>query len=671
MSGLLVYLCVLRPALYVRLLIFHTVAGVPSFILLGIFLYKQLKNNSKKQALLFAFYPLFSVVTLETPTPLVFTFILNITVVPLWFYFKFTEKMNKEEKELFTWKFATLCFMSMTVITGMIPVVDPVALKFSSAFRRMHGYFIFLFINMSMVSYGAAKNKRYHQRAVQRATVCLVCLILFSVAEALGFRALKSIPIQESYAKHTYPTKFLADRNKTVFKTINPEYLNRSEDCRFCHKIPFKQWKVSTHAYAGKNASFVTVLKSLTNKHGMEFGRLCITCHEPALAYSKNLSLIFNKKYLEKKSEGVSCRSCHYMSAAHFKNAWFEISIPRVDLTYVSMKKRQRYIFNSVLEHLNDVSKPAAKDGSMCFPCHSLESVRKGKTLIPYDNVTSFIGSPYSKILKCHDCHMPRLVEDETHHYSWKDHRMFGSQHYLSQVAIVDKRNGTKTLKQIRGFEAETLRWLSGRLSFIDVVPALNDETVKSYRIYNYFKAYKKLETIYHVLQSSQPFEISLQNYKVFSPAGERGKTLQIHFSIFNSTIGHDYPSSLFANISKTWIEVDVFDCKNKTIKGFYEGNNKEYILGRMEVDDDGTPIKPEDSKRYTQIVNNKFLEPLKSRAVFYAAHLPYGACFPLTAKIYIKNQRYVDDYYHRIEKIKFMSIKPYVVAQKNVTLYR
>lgn len=641
----------------------HRVLGTVAYLMLPAFLYLSSRQfNGRGLSAVVAVYPLFCVFSVLTANPLILTFLINVIFMPL-FILTMSVRNKPAERVLAiaTWC-AFACLLSVVVSTGLFSVMDPNRLRFSSAYRTYHWLLVFWFLPFTAwLVYGRWKHKR------------LVPKSLRALLVPLGVTALAAFPLRtvtnmarahlssSGMADRTFATKALTQGDKKPFRTMNPLLMQQSSDCKECHPLANGQWLHSTHAYAARNKSFQKVVRTMAAQHGAEFIRLCATCHDPGVALASDPGLLINETYLA-RSDGVGCRACHYMTSGDVKNGRYSLSIPRSDWLYGDAAQRNRYVRNAVMEHVSTVSGPLVKSGAVCYPCHSLESTRKGATLHPIDNVSSYLRSAYPSSVPCFGCHMVRTAKDD-HSYSWQDHAFLGVNESLDITAMTADPSAPAG---IATFTKRTVEWLFGRLERIPINETIFDETVKSYKLFNYATSVRKLTEIERVAAAPSPFVLELSAEHVQADGPQRSVALD--FAVTNDTIGHDFPSSLFANIEDVRLQLIVTDALGHTVLA-PPSPEASHTLGRLEVDAAGTPIQPEDSLKYVAIVNNVFLEPKIKHPFRYVVPLPEGLSYPLKARLEVAYRRYNDRHVNWFSDGKVQAVPERILGSRTFEL--
>ena len=654
-------------AAYLSLSSFHQKIGVLFFFLFLVHTYLVVR---KTRPVLFsttlALYPLFFIWVLAAPTPVALTFQVCLFLFPIQLFFHYME-YSKPEKALddSLW-FLTYYFLTLVAVTGLFSFFFVSAIRFATFFRELHPLFSLAAILFLLFRWVYPKASQRFPGYFAHRRLALNSLILVAVGLAL-FVALKGLTqsvLAEHYQRHEISTHALAKKEGRAFVALeNFDQLNDSRECQPCHKVSYDQWSLSAHAYATKNLPFQRTARALAKKHGTELLRKCATCHEPAIAFSDDPALLIDPEYVA-ISEGVSCRSCHYMGRANDTNGEYALHLPRVDLAGTDPDQRARSILVAPLEHVKDVTKPIGKNSASCFPCHSLDTMRQGHKLIPYDNVTSYQGSEIAKDLTCHSCHMPRLFVDYDG-YSWMDHRFFGSHTLLDRVAIEPDEEIRKRLEQ---FSRDQEAWLQGALDTMGFDTPIYDETVGTNRIFNYAKKHRNLKTVFEITSGKKGhFDLKLDQSSWESDG--HTKILSLIFESRSRGVSHDFPSALFANLSRTWFELTIEDATGRVLHRIGSPNDLNSVLGRIEVFDDQTPILPDQSLEYTQIINRRWIKPDQPFLDSYRLKIDAKTTFPLKATYSLQHLRYTQSAYQWIMEDEHVRTSPVRMAQTIVQI--
>ncbi len=207
-------------------------------------------------------------------------------------------------------------------------------------------------------------------------------------------------------------------------------YFTKAEDCKYCHKDIFREWKNSLHAQSLQDPVFLNAYEKIEDK---EEGKLCLNCHAPTVLYTKDYSL---KKEITR--EGVTCDFCHSVKGIE-KDSFYVIDVG--DIKYGPLP--------SILESFNVGHKnrysELHKRAEFCKPCHEYKN-RYGVYIL--DTYREWKESEYrEKEVHCQNCHMPedpfsKIVEPEIYpsEKPVTSHKFLGghSQIRLKETAILD-----------------------------------------------------------------------------------------------------------------------------------------------------------------------------------------------------------------------------------------
>jgi len=646
-----------NPLLILKALELHQLIGYIFLCIFGIYVYiKVTRLCTRWVSLAFALFPL---IISFGPVPNIHGLVLVGVIIPVLLYFLFRKYSIQEDRtRIFLWML-TYFLISFTLITGNYAITGMINIRYSLYYREAHGLLGVLAILSEALLLSYPLQARVIPKTVFKKALVLQIVFLF-IAVGYGFisfREYRKATWNKNYAQNTYYTHAFAKKKGLPVKNLDHTYLERSLECRECHPLTYNQWAVSAHAYSAKTISFQKTAKALADLHGKEYVRHCALCHDPAAALSEDPGLLIDPVHVS-MSEGVSCRACHYMIQANPNNGEYAVALPRSDLMSQKSEIRVRSILNSVLEHVSDNTGPIINDGSSCYPCHALESSRDGRIQIPLDNVTSFIESKAARRMKCHWCHMPRIQFDEFL-YSWKDHRMFGSQYLLDRVAI---EGSPQNKALIRRFSKEQKDWMASKISPLDQGKVLYDETSGLFLIHKVGMAEKKIQEQKEVTSSGKGhFNIKLAD--ISWAVKDENLQVILAFETSSTHVAHDFPSSLFANITRTWFALELRDAKGRMIYSSGSPDELDHSLGRLEVTDDKKPIDPEQSQQYMDIINKKWIKPDKPYSDQYAVVLPREAEFPLTYQYSLKYLRYTNRYMAWITNDPKASVEPIVMA--------
>jgi hypothetical protein len=186
--------------------------------------------------------------------------------------------------------------------------------------------------------------------------------------------------------------------------------------------------------------------------------------------------------------------------------------------------------------------------------------------------------------------------------------------------------------------------YILGKLKIVHRVETFNDSAIKSYKLVNPAFEFRRLAEVERVVGGETHFRIDPVASSITKTAS--GAQLSLDFDVHNLSVGHDFPSALFANISKTWFDLTVYDRTGRVVASRtldeYDYSNQ---LGRIEVHADGKHIEPVDNPHYTEIINRKFLSPGKPYRQNFASQLAEGYLWPFRVRVGLMSQRYTGKY--------------------------
>ena len=668
LTGFGQYLFANREDVYFSMIRAHTTIGLAGSAMFLVWLF--LFSHRTHKIILF-FYPAAFYKLVETSSPfLTNMYILHFVLFPMSVYLLAFYNTPKQKRLRMIAAAVLLYGITFVLITGFIPITNPNVYRYGFKLRLMHAWFAPWAVLLPAFLYIPSLYRREGKTFGLKHLVFVVVLLAACIPAGKWLHSRKAAVFSSARTENRFLTPRFAEQQNLKFRKMPAALMSDDAVCEKCHPVPYRQWKVSVHANAAKTKPFQKTLRALIAKHGIGIARDCATCHDPEVAFSGDLKLIVDETHL-KRSQGVSCRVCHYMSESGGKNALYVLEFPRSDFLILNGRMDMfangksgnvltNFIIASNLEHVTDVSKPITKNGTMCFPCHSLESKRNGHILVPYDNVTSFKASKISKQMACHECHMPR-IEMDILYYPWMDHTFFGIQQELPDTALYPEKGQVKDFEK---FASQTGKWMKGKLVKVTAQEMYRWEINNTFLIDPLKKREKVVKAIHEVIGGGNHFDMELTEYK------RRGSFLSLKFSTLNKNAGHDFPSALFANVSEVWFQLEVIDAKGTALyaSGFHP-NDLTHRLGRIEVDAEGRPIEPADSLKYVNIINKKYLEPDKKYYKTYRISINPDIRLPLKVTYTLYYRRYADSFVSWFSNGEMISVPARIVAQKEFTI--
>jgi nitrate/TMAO reductase-like tetraheme cytochrome c subunit len=189
--------------------------------------------------------------------------------------------------------------------------------------------------------------------------------------------------------------------------------------CQSCHPNHFRQWSVSSHAYAMVSPIFNAMQAKLIKETNGTLGDFCIRCHTPV---GMNLGEPTVTPYAERhpvSQEGVTCIACHRVSQAYGKVSGRR-ALDEGPLTHpVKGPTGQAEVVQQLIDQGEVSNDPNAygrkihaapesffqlADASFCSACHDVtgpDGFRLEEAFSHYN------ASPAAKAgTTCQDCHM-------------------------------------------------------------------------------------------------------------------------------------------------------------------------------------------------------------------------------------------------------------------------
>ncbi|NLH49392.1 MAG: hypothetical protein GX444_12450 [Myxococcales bacterium] len=475
--------------------------------------------------------------------------------------------------------------------------------------------------------------------AVRRAMLAIVLLTLFGLA---GFSVYENWKwFGYDAGQHFWPPYSInrltekARRNSTTYVTYNgpppasakgafPRGTERPFDdftvCGqpACHPDIVEDWRGSPHHFAASNDFFVKVIERMAAELGSdELNYFCLNCHAPSLVLHPDREKGITIEQL-KKSEGVTCKSCHLMTyGVRTERPWDGLYEVRPESYYPVtlddpdyLKKWGSYIRWDLRLHFRNYSIPHLSVSSeICSGCH-VSAMPSFLTGLPHDMKvtdlhTSMKKSEYAKKGEtCVTCHMPYRRID-VRNFDYPDHRIPGLNVGLSLTVSGDK----ETMKAVHKMEDFTRQLTTGRYPWPDAMPFL---------------------------------ELTLETPAQISP----GEALRFLVKTKNSRVGHYFhagPSSL----NEVWLEAIITDQTGRIVfhSGSLDEENRQldpnaHRLGAKVLDRDGNVIRDCSIWRVGGVQGARRIDPLKTVEDVYQAPIPVDARGPLTIVVRWNHRR-------------------------------
>jgi nitrate/TMAO reductase-like tetraheme cytochrome c subunit len=195
--------------------------------------------------------------------------------------------------------------------------------------------------------------------------------------------------------------------------------------CKQCHPQHYREWSVSSHAYAQLSPVFNAMSNKLNKLANGTLGDFCIRCHTPVgMALNEPINMS-NLDRPPSSREGVTCVTCHRINQAWGKGAGRLALVPG-DLSQAVYGPIGSEVLTDVLTHpdkfgvLKTANDPTTRGrqvhamshrffqqttSGFCGTCHDVFAPNGFRL---EDAFSEYKESPSAKVLghSCQDCHM-------------------------------------------------------------------------------------------------------------------------------------------------------------------------------------------------------------------------------------------------------------------------
>ncbi|MBT6968445.1 MAG: hypothetical protein HOA02_06655 [Planctomycetes bacterium] len=196
-----------------------------------------------------------------------------------------------------------------------------------------------------------------------------------------------------------------------------------ADECALCHPKQYKEWSVSQHAYSQLSPLMMSMQNAMNAGTSSTNGDFCLRCHAPVGSHMGEPFSISNLDRHPASREGITCVTCHRMSAPYRKISG-RLGIDKGDVfdsvkgpngndelsrilndpkTYKVNTKRDDVgrAIHSEVEKFPEISDPA-----FCGSCHEVFAPNGLKV---HELISEYRNSPAAaEGITCNDCHMGR-----------------------------------------------------------------------------------------------------------------------------------------------------------------------------------------------------------------------------------------------------------------------
>ncbi|MDE0960573.1 MAG: multiheme c-type cytochrome [Planctomycetota bacterium] len=208
------------------------------------------------------------------------------------------------------------------------------------------------------------------------------------------------------------------DAHAKVFAESN---FPSADECALCHPTQYREWSVSQHAYSQLSPLMMSMQNAMNAGTSSTNGDFCLRCHAPVGSDMGEPFSISNLDRHPASREGITCVTCHRMSAPYRKISG-RLGIDQGDV-FDSVKgpngnQELSRILNDpqtykVNTDRNDVGRaihtevekfPEISDPAFCGSCHEVFAPNGLKV---HELISEYRNSPAAaEGITCNDCHM-------------------------------------------------------------------------------------------------------------------------------------------------------------------------------------------------------------------------------------------------------------------------
>ena len=238
-----------------------------------------------------------------------------------------------------------------------------------------------------------------------------------------------------------------AEARVTGGGVLAPDALLGSGECGGCHAEITAQWQSSLHRAGAADRFYRFAVDRMGEDYGAAATRLCVSCHEPNLLLSGGVDRAAAPNPASRR-EGISCLSCHLVTATHdtsqvpvIGNASFEVTPLDRDLTTPPADADA----DTLRRHREALRRPFLSDNRFCDACHrfyiptQLGGSPPGRLRLQSQEA---VGTPYGDpsapgYKSCVDCHMPLMAGEDPAAKGGRihDHRSLGANLWVPSLA--------------------------------------------------------------------------------------------------------------------------------------------------------------------------------------------------------------------------------------------
>ncbi|MFW2439686.1 MAG: multiheme c-type cytochrome [Arenicellales bacterium] len=411
-----------------------------------------------------------------------------------------------------------------------------------------------------------------------------------------------------------------------------------SESCRSCHQDITKQWIRSMHGQAASDQTYVSNIKLLAEKKGIEATRYCEGCHAPVALLTGELTPGGKHGGISgsvANLEGVSCLACHNVDRiVHLKGVGsYRIAERKKYLFEDTRNPLLKKVSNFILKlnpelHRTEMGRPLLSDPKSCASCHVQfidKNVNDWGWIKMQDEYSAWLNSHYSgqsnqsfakdESVRCQDCHMPLVESDDP---SVDKHGKIRSHKWIAANTAMPWLAGDEETYK------ETVKFLKSDKVRIKIEKPNISEAVRGSR-YSSTTLTQDIET---------PFYLYL------------GESTELRVVVTNHGVGHDFPGGTI-DINEAWVNFKVTDAENRTVfesgamKSDGQVDENAYFYRSVPIDREGKVIWKHDLFNMTGESYRRVINAGDSDVITYKFKVPFWAKSPLSVSSTVKYRKF------------------------------
>ncbi len=519
-----------------------------------------------------------------------------------------------------------------------------------TAHASMAGVILHILLHASMSNMRNSGRDKRRYKTLDRSVIKfgLILLIISSVFIAIAEKAdnepvpfdnLKDTATSSTYSFIYGKNPFSPSETQTVNNVfIDLTQIAGSESCFSCHQDISEQWTRSMHGQAASDATYVTNIKLLADKKGIEATRYCEGCHAPVALLTGELTPGGKHGGISNtvaNREGISCLACHNVDRiVHLKGVGsYRIAERNKYLFEDSQNGILKKLSNILIQlnpelHRKEMGRPLLGDPKSCAACHVQfidKNVNNWGWIKMQDEYSAWLKSHYSgqsnqsyskeQPVRCQDCHMPLLKSNDP---SADSNGKVRSHYWVAANTAIPWLSGDKEMFR------KTVKFLQSDKVRIKIEKPNISDAIRGSR-YSSTTLQQDIET---------PFYTYL------------GNTVQLPVIVSNNGVGHDFPGGTI-DINEVWVYFKVTDAENKTI--FESGaldvdgqvDKNAYFYRSVPIDREGEIVWKHDLFNMTGESYRRTIKAGDSDVLTYEFTVPFWAKSPISATAIVKYRKF------------------------------